>query len=159
MPRTIQTTVLVSHRRGGTRLMEPKEITRPRGTAPTSVTKKSWRVLMKPVFRADRTVRNSVEPKKESIRSSSHFIGNFGEETAAKAESELSAFVGIQRGITPESETPARRKWCRSPERSRRQWQRSRTRSTRPPDRSPCGSPRRTPRTLGPERCSGSSYT
>ena len=50
-------------------LMEPKEMTSPRGTAPTSVTKKSWRVLIKPVFKAVTTVRNSVELKKESMES------------------------------------------------------------------------------------------
>ena len=58
VPRMIQTTVLVSHRRGVNRLMEPKEMIRPRGRAPIRVTANSFRVCRKPSFRAPMTVRN-----------------------------------------------------------------------------------------------------
>ena len=58
VPRIIQTTVLVSQRRGVNRLMEPKEIIRPSGSAPISVTKNNFKVCRKPSFRAPMTVKN-----------------------------------------------------------------------------------------------------
>ena len=42
--------------KGAQRLMEPKEMTSPRGSAPMSVTKNSSSVLRKPLFRAETTV-------------------------------------------------------------------------------------------------------
>ena len=56
VPRTAQMTMRVSQRRGGNRLMEPKEITSPRGKAPASVMKKSLRVRTNPVFSVAKTV-------------------------------------------------------------------------------------------------------
>ena len=58
VPRIIQTTVLVSHRRGVNLLMEPKETTSPRGTAPISVITNSFKVCRKPSFKAPVTVKN-----------------------------------------------------------------------------------------------------
>ena len=42
--------------KGARRLMEPKLMTSPRGSAPMRVMKNSWRVLRNPLFRADSTV-------------------------------------------------------------------------------------------------------
>ena len=72
VPRMIHTSVRVSQRKGVKRLMEPKEITSPRGTAPMMVMKKSCRVLRKPLLRAATTVWNSWEVK--NIGSSSLWV-------------------------------------------------------------------------------------
>ena len=68
----IHTTVRVSQRRGVKRLMEPKEMIRPRGMAPMMVMKKSCNVLRKPLLRAATTVWNSWEVK--NIGSSSLWV-------------------------------------------------------------------------------------
>lgn len=50
VPRMTPTSMRVSHLRGLKRLMEPKEITSPRGSAPARVTKNSRSVCPKPSF-------------------------------------------------------------------------------------------------------------
>ena len=54
----IHTTSRVSRRKGVKRLMEPKEMIRPRGRAPISVIANSFSVCRKPSFKAPMTVRN-----------------------------------------------------------------------------------------------------
>src|SRR5699024_9648441 len=56
VPRMIQTMIFVSQLKGLNRDMEPKAITSPRGTAPTSVTKNSFSVCRKPAFRERMTI-------------------------------------------------------------------------------------------------------
>ena len=56
VPRTIQTSVRVSHLSGLKRLMEQKDSSSPSGSAPASVTAKSLSVCKKPPFMAPSTV-------------------------------------------------------------------------------------------------------
>jgi len=60
VPRMTHMTVRVSQRRGVKRLIEPKETTRPRGSAPNSVTANRARVWTNPSFRAPTTVINKI---------------------------------------------------------------------------------------------------
>ena len=48
VPRMIQTKVLMSQASGWNRLMEPKEISSPRGRANSRVRPKSWQLIQKP---------------------------------------------------------------------------------------------------------------
>ena len=58
MPRTIQTTVLHSQRRGVNLLMEPKAITNPKGRENSSVRKKISVVVPKPLSKVSDTFRS-----------------------------------------------------------------------------------------------------
>ena len=60
VPRTIQTKVLHSQRRGVSRLMEPKAITSPKGRANSSVKNKICIVVPKPLSRVKVTFQNRV---------------------------------------------------------------------------------------------------
>ena len=63
VPRTTHTINRVSHCTGLNFVIEPKEIISPRGSAPSSVTKKSLSVCKKPIFKDWNTTGNCSDIK------------------------------------------------------------------------------------------------